>query len=239
MAQAARVARRSSTPRCRCAGPARGWSSGARRSALTKRRSFADQPYWGRPVPGWGAARPRVLIVGLAPAANGANRTGRVFTGDRSGDCVVRGDAPGRPGELADQRRRRGRSGAQRHSGGGRRAVRAAGECADAGGARDLCAVAGRRVAAGRRRRAGDRRAGRVRAGGRRWTWSAPAVARCRRPQPKFGHARDRDRACRSGEVALIGCYHPSQQNTFTGRLTPAMLDDIFAPQAAARWRSA
>src|ERR1700748_2461900 len=57
-------------------------------SALAKRRSFAAKPYWGRPVPGWGADRPRVLIVGLAPAANGANRTGRVFTGDRSGDVV-------------------------------------------------------------------------------------------------------------------------------------------------------
>ena len=57
-------------------------------SALTKRRSFADQPYWGRPVPGWGDERPRIIIVGLAPAANGANRTGRVFTGDRSGDFL-------------------------------------------------------------------------------------------------------------------------------------------------------
>src|SRR5262249_52792866 len=54
--------------------------------ARVKRRSFADQPYWGRPVPGWGSERPRLLIVGLAPAANGANRTGRMFTGDRSGD---------------------------------------------------------------------------------------------------------------------------------------------------------
>ena len=54
--------------------------------AVTKRRAFADQPYWGRPVPGWGSPRPRLLIVGLAPAAHGANRTGRVFTGDRSGD---------------------------------------------------------------------------------------------------------------------------------------------------------
>ena len=53
--------------------------------AHTKRASFATQPYWGRPVPGWGASDPRVLVVGLAPAANGANRTGRIFTGDRSG----------------------------------------------------------------------------------------------------------------------------------------------------------
>ncbi|MGH3967010.1 MAG: uracil-DNA glycosylase family protein, partial [Mycobacterium sp.] len=57
-------------------------------TALIKRRSFADQPYWGRPVPGWGPERPRLLIVGLAPAAQGGNRTGRVFTGDRSGDVL-------------------------------------------------------------------------------------------------------------------------------------------------------
>ncbi len=56
--------------------------------AVVKRKSFADQPYWGRPIPGWGSARPRVLIIGLAPAAHGGNRTGRVFTGDRSGDFL-------------------------------------------------------------------------------------------------------------------------------------------------------
>ena len=56
--------------------------------AVVKRKSFADQPYWGRPIPGWGSARPRMVIVGLAPAAHGGNRTGRVFTGDRSGDFL-------------------------------------------------------------------------------------------------------------------------------------------------------
>ena len=56
--------------------------------AREKRHSFADQPYWGRPIPGWGDRYPRLLIVGLAPAANGANRTGRMFTGDRSGDWL-------------------------------------------------------------------------------------------------------------------------------------------------------
>ena len=56
--------------------------------AVVKRKSFADEPYWGRPIPGWGSARPQVLIVGLAPAAHGGNRTGRVFTGDRSGDFL-------------------------------------------------------------------------------------------------------------------------------------------------------
>jgi uracil-DNA glycosylase len=56
--------------------------------AMIKRRSFLAEPYWGRPVPGWGDERPRVLIVGLAPAAHGGNRTGRIFTGDRSGDWL-------------------------------------------------------------------------------------------------------------------------------------------------------
>jgi hypothetical protein len=56
--------------------------------AVTKRRSFAEQPYWGRPIPGWGDEAPAVLVVGLAPAAHGGNRTGRIFTGDRSGDWL-------------------------------------------------------------------------------------------------------------------------------------------------------
>ena len=68
--------------------PARGWWAGVRRSASQKRASYDGEPYWGRPVPGWGSPTPGVLIVGLAPAANGANRTGRNFTGDRSGDWI-------------------------------------------------------------------------------------------------------------------------------------------------------
>ena len=59
--------------------------------AVTKRASFVGEPYWGRPIAGWGAERPEVLVVGLAPAANGGNRTGRIFTGDRSGDFLFRG----------------------------------------------------------------------------------------------------------------------------------------------------
>ena len=58
------------------------------RVAVEKRKSYAGEPYWGRPIPGWGAARPRLMVVGLAPAAHGGNRTGRVFTGDRSGDFL-------------------------------------------------------------------------------------------------------------------------------------------------------
>ena len=74
---------------------------------MTKRASFADQPYWGRPIAGWGAADPSILIVGLAPAANGGNRTGRIFTGDRARRLVVRRTAPGRPGPPADRGARR------------------------------------------------------------------------------------------------------------------------------------
>ena len=69
-------------------GPARGWSRGARRVAADKRRAFADDDYWGRPVPGFGDPSAAILVVGLAPAAHGANRTGRMFTGDRSGDWL-------------------------------------------------------------------------------------------------------------------------------------------------------
>ena len=70
------------------------------RVAVEKRRSYADEPYWGRPAPGWGSERPRVMVVGLAPAAHGANRTGRVFTGDRVRRLPVRRAAPRRAGQL-------------------------------------------------------------------------------------------------------------------------------------------
>src|SRR6201996_5138298 len=122
--------------------------------------------------------------------------------------CVVCGNAPGWPGELTDRRRRRRRPDAQRHPGGGRGAVRAAGECADAGGAINLCAVAARRVAAGGRRRASDRGAGRIwlalcarHDSSRRWP-SAQAAAEIR---PR-GH---RDRAGRSPRGSTAGLLPP------------------------------
>jgi uracil-DNA glycosylase len=191
--------------------------------AVVKRKSFADQPYWGRPVPGWGSARPRVLIVGLAPAAHGGNRTGRVFTGDRSGDflfaalhraglanqaeCVDAADGL----VLNDTR------------------VAAAVRCAPPGNAptpseRATCAPW---LDAEWRLTGPDVRA--IVALGS-FAWRA-AIQMIRNgggtiptPAPRFGHGA----TAMLGEVALIGCYHPSQQNTFTGKLTAAMLDEIF-----------
>lgn len=201
------------------------------RVAVDKRKSFADEPYWGRPIPGWGAARPRLMILGLAPAAHGGNRTGRVFTGDRSGDflfaalhraglanqahCVDAADGLA----LKDTR------------------VLAAVRCAPPANAptpaeRATCApwldaewrlagVAVRVV---------------VVLGGFAWRAALDMVRAAGgsvgSPVPKFGHGATAAVSTPHGDVTLIGCYHPSQQNTFTGRLTPSMLDDVFGRAA-------
>jgi uracil-DNA glycosylase family 4 len=187
--------------------------------AVVKRKAFADQPYWGRPIPGWGSARPRVVIVGLAPAAHGGNRTGRVFTGDRSGDflfaalhraglanqaaCVDAADGLA----LNDTR------------------LAAAVRCAPPGNAptpaeRATCAPW---LDAEWRLVGSDIRVI-VALGGFAWRAALEMVGAVASPLPKFGHGA----IAVLGDVMLIGCYHPSQQNTFTGRLTPEMLDDIF-----------
>jgi uracil-DNA glycosylase len=197
-------------------------------SALTKRRSFADQPYWGRPVPGWGDVRPRIVIVGLAPAANGANRTGRVFTGDRSGDFLYaalhRAGLANSPiavdaadGLLLNDTR-----------------VVAAVRCAPPANAptpaeRATCAPW---LTAEWRLVGADTRVI-VALGAFGWRAALDMIraagGEVPRPQPKFGHAVTATVRAGHGDVVLLGCYHPSQQNTFTGKLTPAMLDDIFA----------
>jgi uracil-DNA glycosylase family 4 len=195
--------------------------------AVIKRKSFADQPYWGRPVPGWGAPRPRVMVVGLAPAAHGGNRTGRVFTGDRSGDflfasmhraglanqsvCVDAADG------LALNETR----------------VAAAVRCAPPGNAptpteRATCAPW---LDAEWRLTGSDVRVI-VALGAFAWRAALQMISTAGgtagTPAPQFGHGSTATVHTPHGEVALIGCYHPSQQNTFTGKLTPAMLDDIF-----------
>jgi len=197
--------------------------------AASPRRAFRGERYWGRPIPGWGSDRPRLLIVGLAPAAHGGNRTGRIFTGDRSGDVLFaslyRCGLATQPTSVALDD--------------GQRLVDArmvaAVRCAPPDnkpepGERDACApwliAELRLVAAGLRVI--------VCLGGFAWQAIWPALGRCDfllpRPRPAFGHGAEVRLATSGGAggVLMIGCYHPSQQNTFTGRVTPAMLDGIF-----------
>ncbi|EID12978.1 uracil-DNA glycosylase superfamily protein [Mycolicibacterium phlei RIVM601174] len=192
--------------------------------AVSKRRSYADEPYWGRPATGFGAARPRVLIVGLAPAAHGANRTGRVFTGDRSGDFLYA--ALYRAG-LANQE-----SCVDAADGLKLKATRvaAAVRCAPPGNSptpaeRATCAPwldAEWRLISRYVRVV-------VALGGFAWRAALQMLrdgeVAVPAPAPKFGHAA----TVELDGVTLLGCYHPSQQNTFTGRLTPAMFDEVFA----------
>jgi uracil-DNA glycosylase len=196
--------------------------------AREKRRSFAAERYWGRPIPGWGAERPRILIVGLAPAAHGGNRTGRVFTGDRSGDVLYA--SLWRTG-LAAQETSTTAGDGQRLL--GARMV-AAVRCAPpqnkpSVAERDTCAPW---LTAEFALVAGDLRAI-VCLGHFAWqaTWSLLATAgfEVPRPRPAFGHGAEALVPRNDGETLLvIGCYHPSQQNTFTGRVTGVMLDDVF-----------
>lgn len=192
--------------------------------AVEKRRSYAAEPYWGRPVPSLGPAAPRILVVGLAPAAHGANRTGRVFTGDRSGDVLFA--AMHRAGLASSPSSVDAADGLTLND----TRVVAPVRCAPPDNAptpeeRATCAPwldaewrlfgPGVRVI--------------VALGGFAWKVALDMVraggGTVGRPLPKFGHLA----VATLGDVALIGCYHPSQQNTFTGRLTPAMLDDVFA----------
>jgi uracil-DNA glycosylase len=202
--------------------------------AREKRRSFVDERYWGRPIPGWGAERPRVLIMGLAPAAHGGNRTGRVFTGDRSGDVLYA--SLWRTG-LAVQETSTAAGDGQRLL--GARMV-AAVRCAPpqnkpSVAERDACAPW---LSAEFGFVATDLRAI-VCLGHFAWqaTWPLLAAAGfvAPRPRPAFGHGAealvrrgDGGSAESTGALLVIGCYHPSQQNTFTGRVTGVMLDDVF-----------
>jgi uracil-DNA glycosylase len=205
---------------CRACPRLVGWRE---QVALTRRRAFADQPYWGRPVPGWGDERPGVLIVGLAPAAHGGNRTGRIFTGDRSGDVLFeslwRCGLAARPTSVA--------------AGDGQRllGVRmvAAVRCAPPENKptiteRDTCepwlAAEIDLVAASLRSV--------VCLGHFAWQAAWRELARTGRripaPRPAFGHGAE----VMLDGLLVLGCYHPSQQNTFTGRVTGAMLDAVF-----------
>lgn len=199
--------------------------------ARAKRASFAEEPYWGRPVPGLGSATARILVVGLAPAANGANRTGRLFTGDRSGDWLFA--SLHRVG-LATQD-------TSVHSADGLELVDtrmvAAVRCAPpqnrpTTAERDTCSPW---VEAELRLLAGHVRVV-VALGGYGWDATLRSYAalgwQVARPKPRFGHGAETTLVGDGRSVTLLGCYHPSQQNTFTGRLTEAMLDRVLARAA-------
>jgi uracil-DNA glycosylase family 4 len=181
---------------------------------------FAGQEYWGRPVPGFGDAGARVLIVGLAPAAHGGNRTGRIFTGDRSGDFLF--SALHRTGfanqatsvALDDGLRLRNLY------------VTAVNRCAPPGNrptpeerdnclpylAREVQALTGVGVI--------------VALGAYAWDGTLRALAglgHVERPKPRFAHGAEAS----VGPNILLGAFHPSQQNTFTGKLTPEMFDAV------------
>lgn len=200
------------------------------RVAVEKRRAFADETYWGRPVPGWGDDRPRILVVGLAPAAHGGNRTGRIFTGDRSGDWLFA--SMHRVGLAAQA--------ASTHAGDGQQLfgvrVVASVRCAPPANKptpeeRSTCAPWLEREL----ELAADTTRAIVVLGGYGWQslWGALRATgyTLPRPRPAFGHGVEAElgpRANTGHSTLLVGCYHPSQQNTFTGKLTEQMLDRIF-----------
>ncbi len=192
--------------------------------ATEKRAAFRDQTYWGRPAPGFGDPTAGIMIVGLAPAAHGANRTGRMFTGDRSGDFLF---AALHAAGLANQP-------TSTHIDDGLRLT----------GVRITapvhCAPPDNKPTPEERRRCGpwlSRELELVRPrvavvlGGFGWDallrtlaeqgWAVP------RPRPRFGHGAEVTLQRGEASLTLLGCFHVSQQNTFTGRLTPAMIGEV------------
>ncbi|GAA3200427.1 uracil-DNA glycosylase [Actinocorallia longicatena] len=195
--------------------------------AVERRKAFEDEQYWGRPIPGWGDPDPKLLIVGLAPAANGGNRTGRIFTGDPSADWLFaslhRVGLAARPDSV--------------RAGDGQRLL----------GARMLPAV--RCAPPDNKPTPAERDACRpwlsrelsfvrprviVVLGAFGWQALWPAFTalgvEVPRPRPKFGHGAE----ATVGGMLLMGCFHPSPHNTYTGRVTAAMYDELFTRAKAA-----
>jgi len=192
--------------------------------AKEKIARFRDEMYWGRPVPGFGDPEARILIVGLAPAAHGGNRTGRVFTGDASGDFLFEAmHAVGLANQPIGRRADDGLALIDTY-------IAAAVRCAPPANkptpaerdacapylARELAALEGVRVL--------------VPLGAYAWEAAFRAIASATgatapRPRPRFGHGAE----ARVGELAVVGSFHPSQQNTFTHRLTQPMLRAVRA----------
>jgi uracil-DNA glycosylase family 4 len=193
--------------------------------AEVKRAAFRDQVYWGRPVTGMGPADARIAVVGLAPAAHGGNRTGRIFTGDRSGDWIFA--ALWRAG-LANQPTSTDRDdGLEVHDVRIVSAVRCAPpDNAPTPAERDTCSPwLARELQLLPRLRVA------VVLGGFGWSALLPVLAAAGyvlpRPRPRFGHGVEVTLEGPDGPITVLGSYHVSQQNTFTGRLTEPMLDAV------------
>ena len=192
-------------------------------SAADPPRRYRGEPYWGRPLDGFGDPAARVVVLGLAPAAHGANRTGRMFTGDRSGEWLY--GALHRAG-YANQVESERRGDGLRLTGAYVTAVVRCPPPANkpSPGERDNCLPYLERELELLER-------GRVIVALGSFAWdgalrAARALgAEVPRPRPRFGHGAEAD----LGRWLLLGCYHPSQQNTFTGRLTVPMIDAVFA----------
>jgi uracil-DNA glycosylase family 4 len=188
--------------------------------ALEKRAAFRNEEYWGRPVPGFGDPGAQLLVCGLAPAAHGGNRTGRVFTGDRSGDWLFA--ALHRAGYANQPTSRQAADGLVLHD----CYVAACVRCAPPANKptpeeRDACLpylVEELRLL--RRMRVV------ICLGAFAWDGTLRVLRQLgasAAKRPRFGHGAE----YRVGDWTLLGCYHPSQQNTFTGRLTARMLDKV------------
>jgi uracil-DNA glycosylase family 4 len=198
------------------------------RIAVEKRAAYRDEEYWGRPVPGFGDPRARVLVVGLAPAAHGANRTGRVFTGDGvggSGDFLMA--ALHRAGFANISTSTHPEDGLVLKDAYIMAAVRCAppdnkplpdeiAACADHLDA-ELAALPHLKVAVALGKIAWDA-----------WFQHLGRRGHIIRPRPAFGHGAVFDQSTLGTLGTLIGCYHPSRQNTNTGKVTPGMYDDVF-----------
>jgi uracil-DNA glycosylase family 4 len=198
--------------------------------AAKRRAAFADERYWGRPITGWGPERAPIAVIGLAPAAHGGNRTGRIFTGDRSGDWLFA--ALYRAGLARQPTSIRADDGQQLVD------VRmlAAVRCAPPGnaptpGERDTCRPWMVRELVFLRPTLRVV----VALGGFAWSavWPAMTAAGYQPPRrrPRFAHLAE---ATTEDGFTVLGSYHPSQQNTFTGRLTEPMLDEVFERARAA-----
>jgi uracil-DNA glycosylase family 4 len=186
------------------------------RVAREKRSSFRDEDYWGRPVPGFGDPGAGVVVFGLAPAAHGANRTGRYFTGDRSGDFLFA--ALHRVGFASSPVSRRPDDGMRLQG----LWISAAVRCAPpqnkpTPSERDACLPYAAREL--------ELLDAKVVVCLGAFAWDAALRLLRVRPKPKFAHGAEHE----VGPLFLLGCYHPSQQNTFTGVLTPEMLDDVLS----------